>query len=95
MECSPPDVPEPPSDSVDSIVRIKTHRLDALMNLIGELVVAELMVREAQEGIASNSLAAQQLAHLHRITRELYDLSVSLRMVPIRATFQKMAPRCS
>jgi len=90
-EFSPPDVAESPPDGVDSIVRIKTQRLDALMNLIGELVVAELMVREAQEGSAGNSLAAQQLAHLHRITRELYDLSVSLRMVPIRATFQKMA----
>lgn len=83
-------VASPPA-AADSFVRIKTQRLDALMNLVGELVVAELMARESQEACRGDSVSAQRSAHLGRITRELYDLSVSMRMIPIRATFQKMA----
>ncbi len=97
---------DPASGGVDAVVKITTERLDALINLVGELVVAELMVRDSvseMHGVradggddvdamsAAEARAPRHLADLGRITRELYDLSVSMRMVPIHSTFQKMA----
>ncbi len=100
-----PTAPVLAASGMDAVVKIATERLDALINLVGELVVAELMVRDAVSAVhgarphggndssetsAAESIAPRRLADLGRITRELYDLSVSMRTVPIHSTFQKM-----
>ena len=40
---------------------------------------------------ASDNRVQRNLAHLGKITRELQELSMSMRMVPIHGVFQKMA----
>jgi two-component system, chemotaxis family, sensor kinase CheA len=77
----------------ESVVKVATSRLDALINTVGELVIAEAMVAQ---GLGSAVLAADQrllrnISHLGKITRSLQDLSMSMRMVPIAGVFQKMA----
>ena len=73
-------------------VKVDAERLDQLVDAIGELVIAESMVSQsaALTGGASAELA-RYMAQLDKITRELQEMGMSLRMVPIRATFQKMA----
>ncbi len=73
-------------------VKVDADRLDRLVDTIGELVIAESMVRSGIERGASGS--AELVSHLNqldKITRELQEMGMSLRMVPVRATFQKMA----
>jgi two-component system chemotaxis sensor kinase CheA len=77
---------------VESSVRVGTHRLDRLIDMVGELVIAHSMV--AQDDLVSNSdnhELAKKVAHTSKIVRELQDVSMSMRMVPLKATFNKMA----
>ncbi len=73
-------------------VKVDATRLDQLVDLVGELVIAESMVAQSKEFLsgASNELL-RHINHLDKITRDLQEMATSLRMVPVLATFQKMA----
>jgi two-component system chemotaxis sensor kinase CheA len=74
-------------------VKVGTERLDALIDAVGELVIANAMVsREIsqQNGDLAHTKLHQNAAHLGKITRELQELAMSMRMVSLRGTFQKM-----
>jgi len=73
-------------------VRVEATRLDLLVDRVGELVIAESMIGQCAElrALGSPQVSAR-LAQLEKITRELQGLAMSLRMVPLRATFQRMA----
>ncbi len=77
---------------VKDAVKVDADRLDLLVDSIGELVIAESMVRQSGElrNLVSTDLA-RRLNQLDKITRDLQEMGTSLRMVPIRSTFQKMA----
>jgi two-component system chemotaxis sensor kinase CheA len=72
-------------------VKVDTLKLDSLVDLVGEMVIAQSMVMQDTDllGIQSQQLS-RNLAQLGRITKELQRVAMSLRMVPIRSTFQKM-----
>lgn len=74
-----------------SIISVNVAKMDKLMDLVGEMVIAEAMV------IQNTDLMGLELSNfhkasrqLHKITDELQDIVMSLRMVPISTTFQKM-----
>jgi two-component system chemotaxis sensor kinase CheA len=72
-------------------VKVDTIKLDSLIDLVGELVISESMVVQDPELLKLPSRhLARNLGQLRRITSELQRTAMSLRMVPIRATFQKM-----
>jgi two-component system chemotaxis sensor kinase CheA len=76
---------------MDTSVRVSTHRLDRLVDMVGELVIAHSMV--AQDGLvvhSGNHSLVKKVAHTSKIVRELQDISMSMRMVPLKATFSKM-----
>ncbi len=101
-EASPSDEADSPSiASLDSTatpakhrsvshenIKVDRERLDQLINVIGELVIAESMV---QIEFDDHQMTSRSLPELHKIARELQDLSLSLRMVPVRGIFQKMS----
>lgn len=73
-------------------IKVDAGRLDRLVDLIGELVIAETMARQSEEVSADPmSPLARRMRHMDKITRELQSISTSLRMVPVQAVFQKMA----
>lgn len=76
----------------EASIRVSTDRLDNLINMVGELVIAHSMVSQDPDvcGGARPRLA-RSVSHSGKIIRELQDLSMSLRMVPLKSTFQKMA----
>lgn len=80
------------SVAVKETVKVEAERLDRLLDAIGELVIAESMIVQSPElrGKVSPTMA-QRLTHLDKITRGLQEMGTSLRMVPIRPVFQKMA----
>jgi two-component system, chemotaxis family, sensor kinase CheA len=79
------------SDGATGFVKLDTRKLDSLVDLVGELVIAQSMVVQDPDvrGLTSGHLA-RTLRQLGRITSELQRTAMSLRMVPIRRTFQKM-----
>ncbi|MBA3028526.1 MAG: chemotaxis protein CheA, partial [Desulfobacteraceae bacterium] len=77
---------------VESTVRVGTHRLDKLVDMVGEMVIAYSMI--AQDDIVAkshNHALQKKVTQTGKIVRELQDLSMSMRMIPLKATFQKMA----
>lgn len=83
----------PPRDraGLNGSVKVDTAKLDSLVDLVGEMVIAQAQVTQdpALAQVQSQQLA-RNLAQLRRITNDLQRTSMSLRMVPIRGTFQKM-----
>jgi len=76
---------------VESTIRVNTTRLDRLIDMVGELVIAQSMVSQDRRLIEENSHEIlRKVTHAGKIVRELQDLSMSMRMVPLRGTFQKM-----
>ncbi|MCD4712442.1 MAG: chemotaxis protein CheA, partial [Clostridiales bacterium] len=82
---------EQASNVPQSMISVHVDKLDGLMNMVGELVIAEAMVTQNPivASIESESfLKASRL--LHKITGELQDMVMSIRMVPLSTTFIKM-----
>ncbi len=81
----------PAASSREGTVRVEEARLDALLDTIGEMVIAESMVSAAWlNGMDANAVAAQ-IDRLDKISRELQQMATSLRMVPLKATFRRMS----
>ncbi len=77
---------------IDSSVRVRTDRLDRLIDMIGELVIAHSMVAQDKTMLSSeNDALLKKVQHTAKFVRELQDLSMLMRMVPLKSTFQKMA----
>jgi two-component system chemotaxis sensor kinase CheA len=74
-----------------SLISVNVNKLDALMDIVGEIVISEAMVTKNPDlkdlKLESFTKAARQL---RKLTDELQDIVVSIRMVPIAGTFQKM-----
>jgi methyl-accepting chemotaxis protein/HPt (histidine-containing phosphotransfer) domain-containing protein len=76
----------------EGTVKVATARLDALINMVGELVIAQAMVsQDMAKRMGEDQRVARNLSHLGKITRELQDLTMAMRMVPIQGVFQKMS----
>ena len=77
---------------VQSTVKVDTAKLDALVDLVGELVIAHRMVADdPQLRELQVQGGGRNLAQLSRVSKDLQSAVMAMRMVPIRATFDKLA----
>ncbi|MFA7533165.1 MAG: chemotaxis protein CheA [Tissierellaceae bacterium] len=80
-----------PSHSAQNVISVSVPKLDQLMDLVGEMVIAEAMVTQNPDledlELENFSKSARQL---RKITNELQDIVMSIRMVPLSTTFLKM-----
>jgi two-component system, chemotaxis family, sensor kinase CheA len=75
----------------DAWIRLRTARLDSLVELIGELVVAQSMITQdplVEQG--RHGALGRKVSHAGKLVRELQQLGMSLRMVPLRPLFHRM-----
>lgn len=73
-------------------IRVDAERLERLVDMVGELVITESMVaRSLDEVSVAIPGLGRHVTRMDKITRELHELAGSLRMVPVRSTFRKMA----
>lgn len=79
------------TESLAQFVKLDTRKLDALVDLVGELVIAQSMVVQ-HPGVQSHKDRdlERHLRQLSRITTDLQHNAMSMRMVPIRSVMQKM-----
>lgn len=73
------------------VLKVDLERVDCLVETIGELVIVESMVNNAPEVVALPAHLRNYLGQFSKLTRELQELGMCMRMVPLRAEFQKMA----
>jgi len=81
------------NQSVDTAaIRVNIKKLDDLIDMVGEMVITQAMIRQSHI-IQSNDdrELAKNIAQLSSITSELQRTSTSLRMVPIKQSFQRMS----
>ncbi|MFI3249632.1 MAG: chemotaxis protein CheA [Eubacteriales bacterium] len=75
----------------ESLISVNLSKLDQLMAVVGEIVITEAQVTSSPDlnGLRLDNFtkAARQL---RKLTDDLQDVSMSLRMVPVSGTFQKM-----
>lgn len=79
------------STTVQNIISVSVEKLDKLMDLVGELVIAEAMVLQNPDldGLKLDNFQ-KSASQLSKITNELQNLVMSVRMVPLSATFHRM-----
>jgi two-component system chemotaxis sensor kinase CheA len=79
------------SNQGQSIISVNVQKLDKLMDLVGEIVIAEAMVTQNPDlkGLTLDNFS-KSARQLRKITSELQDTVMSIRMVPLGATFIKM-----
>jgi two-component system chemotaxis sensor kinase CheA len=73
-------------------VRVRTDRLDRLIEMVGELVIGHSMVAQDETVNSGNYLELQRkVSHTEKIVRQVQDLSMSMRMVQLKPTIGKIA----
>jgi two-component system, chemotaxis family, sensor kinase CheA len=72
-------------------VRVATEKLDAIINLVGELLITQSMLSGFADGIKPNELGRlrQGLSQLSRHTRQLQESVMQIRMLPIGFAFNR------
>ena len=74
------------------VVKVDTAKLDYLVDMAGEMVIAESIMRHDGDLAAVESpLLQRKIAHLTRITLELQKTAMAMRLVPIGPLFRRMA----
>jgi len=71
-----------------SSVRVPADKLDNLINLVGELVVTQARLTQVSANVNDAGLAIP-VEEVERLTGELRDCALNIRMLPIGATFSK------
>ena len=89
-----PAVADTPTDGTTRSVRVDTTRIDALVDLVGELIVAKNNLEHlaAQAAIVDPSLShalAVNLSGFERLTGEMHRAVMHLRMTPLSRTFSR------
>lgn len=79
------------STGVESrLVKVDTSKLDFLVDMAGELAIAQSMIQhDGQLNAVANPRLQRNLAQLARITAEVQKTTMAMRMVPIGQLFQK------
>ena len=88
------DAPPAQTRRVDdqASVKVDTRKLDNLVDMVGELVIVQSIIQEDPLlQTAVDERLTRNMAQLRRITSDLQRNAMSMRMLPIRQTFQKMA----
>lgn len=87
----PSPEPSQPKVNKQSLISVNQTKLDQLMDLVGELVTTESMVASNPDlkGLVLDNFH-KSTRELRKLTDELQDVVMSIRMVPLAGVFQKM-----
>ncbi len=81
-----------PTKAVATTTRVELDKIDRVVNLVGELVIAQAMLGQVVHGLPEEITGrlVQVLEEVSHHTRELKDSVMSMRAQPIGAVFQRM-----
>ncbi len=74
-----------------SSIRVSVEKIDRIVNLVGELVIAQAMMQQSAAALAAtqDEQHSQNLATLERNARELQQAVMSIRMMPMEFVFSR------
>ncbi|HUL96995.1 MAG TPA: chemotaxis protein CheW [Usitatibacter sp.] len=74
-----------------SSIRVSVEKIDRIVNLVGELVIAQAMMQQSVGALeaAKDEHVAHSLATLDRNTRDLQQAVMSIRMMPMEFIFSR------
>ena len=74
-------------------LRVELDRVDRLVNIVGELVISEAMLRQSMSDteMSSNSSAVNAMVQLKQLSGELQESVMAIRAQPVRGLFQRMS----
>lgn len=87
-----PVKPKPKAASKEAAsIRVDTNKIDAMVNLVGELVITQSMLSNVGQEVEGQIGERLQLAidELQRNTREIQESVMSMRMLPVNMTFNR------
>ncbi len=72
-------------------IRIPVRKIDNLVDMMGELIITQSLVeQEMGRRFGMDDKFVSDLLKMSRITKDIQNLSMSLRMVSLKSTFQKI-----
>ncbi len=79
------------TSSNDTHIRVPTHKVDNLVDMMGELLIIQSLIeQEAASSFDTSNSIQSNLLRMARIIKDVQNLSMSLRMVSLKSTFQKI-----
>jgi two-component system chemotaxis sensor kinase CheA len=88
-----PRAPQKPGASTErSTVRVDTSKIDKLIDLVGEIVISQSMVKTALHDVGtvgSVERLREAVTFMDRITRELQERVMAVRMLPVGTVFSR------
>lgn len=78
-----------PASTSEESIRVSLGRLEKLINYVGEMVILQAVLKE-QTNLNGTPLIKKTVHQLGKVTKEVQDISMGLRMLPMKQTFQKM-----
>ncbi|GIX36211.1 MAG: chemotaxis protein CheA [Lysobacteraceae bacterium] len=88
-----PAAPPTPSAAAqtDGTLRVQVSKVDALINLVGELVITQAMLKQAGADLdpREHERLLAGLAQLERNTRDLQEAVIGIRMLPVGSVFSR------
>lgn len=78
-----------PAAAQDESIRVSLQRLEKLSDYIGELVILQTVLDQHSSELASPFLI-RTVSQLGKLSKEIQDISLSLRMIPLKQTFAKL-----
>jgi len=88
---APVQAATPAKVNLDETVRVSARKIEQLLEIMGELSIHQSVIFHSLGGIADSSSQLNHSSYLARkITRELYEKTLSLRMVPVQPVFQRL-----
>jgi len=73
----------------DELVRVSLSKIEDLNNYVGELIILQSVLQQ-QSMSAQNPLLHASIHQVSKLSKEIQELSMSLRMFPIKPVFQKL-----
>lgn len=94
-----PQPPEPPEGQAPAAaatklretVKVDLERVDNMVEMIGELIIVESMLKHSRELSTQSLNLRNALGQLGKISRDLQNAAMRMRTVPVHGVFQKMA----
>lgn len=78
--------------NIKNFVKVDTTRLDHLVDSIGEMVIySSMLIRHCRQLLSNNEEAMEATRRVEKFGRDLQDVGMSMRLVPIKGLFQKMS----
>lgn len=73
----------------DESLRVSLEKIESLNNFVGELVIMQTVLSSQVDSV-ENQLLISTVNQLRKISKEIQDISMSLRMIPLKQTFARM-----